>query len=116
MVSGAGHPAPGSGTYFARLPRVLLRAVARARLEPCARAVLDELLGSVLGPDERYRRDGVPFAVRVFAERAGLAKSSVDRGVRDLLDRGLIVRLADPARRNAYRYQVMHPAWWPGEE
>ena len=77
--------------------------------------MLDELLGSVLGPDERYRRVGVPFAVRVFADRCGLTKSAVDRGVRGLVERGLVVRLADGERRNAYRYQVVHPAWWPGE-
>lgn len=108
-----GHSA--RGVYYARVPRVIVRAAARAGLTSTERAVLDELLGSVLGPDERYRVVGVDFAVRVFANRCKLSKSDVDRAVRRLLDCGLVVRRPDGERRRAFRYQVVHPAWWPGE-
>ena len=103
------------GPYYARIPRLVMRAAARARLSPLARAVLDELLGSVLGPDERYRLTGVPFATRSCARWGRLTKSGVDRGVQELLARGLVVRRADEGRRNAFCYLVVHPGWWPGE-
>jgi hypothetical protein len=100
--------------FFSRRPRLLDRAIARLRLPAEERDVLEEALSSLLGPDERYRLDGVPLSVRMLEARLRYGKSTMQRALAALLDRGVLVRRPDPDRRKPHRYQVTHPAWWPG--
>jgi hypothetical protein len=77
-----------------------------------ARVVLDEVLSSFLGPDERYRVNGLPLAVRQVAGFLGCGATKVHEGVEWLLARKVLVRRPDRNRRNAFLYQVVHPEGW----
>jgi hypothetical protein len=77
-----------------------------------AMAVVYVLIQHLLGPDERYRRLGVPLAVRPLAERIGCTPKCIQAAMRVLLEQRIVVRNPDPDRRNAYRYQLVHPEFW----
>lgn len=75
--------------------------------------VLYRLYGSFLGPDERYRKNGLATSVRqIAAWMVGCSVGPVQKALTWLLEHRVLVRRSDPARRNAYLYQAVHPWFW----
>jgi DNA-binding MarR family transcriptional regulator len=81
----------------ARLRRVLRRAVRRNTVDPLAPAA-SEVLVTVA------RRPGI--GVNEVADELRLAPNTVSTLVRQLVDRGVLVRTTDPADRRAARLDV----------
>jgi hypothetical protein len=89
-----------------------LRAVRALRLSGTAREILDELafqVGSVPCPEADL---GVAGSVRLFAQKLGRARSSVEKALAELREKGVLLRRLHEHGHGRMRYHLAHPSTW----
>jgi len=97
---------------FVKFTGELAQVMCRARFTAIERGIVDFVLVQVMAVPDETARLGVDTSVRRLAKALGAGVSGVERALRRLMDRGVVVARRHERGHGRRRYHLAHPSLW----